>query len=450
MKRFLACICSIVLILELSACANQVMKEEKILVTPSPVATEDVLKLTESELKGEESTLTDIELNQEVNYYERRYELRQLVDKEYVAAVNDFSNQIASLLLADQNSNAMLSPISIQMALAMVGTGAEGKTSDELLALLNVEEQGKDYLSRQSSYLIELLTTKSELGGQLSIANSLWMQQNMAFEEDYTKRAQEDFHADLLQVDFTDNATARYMSQWISENTGGLLSPQIELSPESIMSIINTIYLKDEWSYRISEEETAPAQFYLSSGDQVTSDFMNFHRINYSYMETDALITTDIPLKDNGNMHFILPKEGVSVEDILKEPDKLAEVLHTYDRDMAEVILKLPKFSFGSKFELKDVLNSMGVHSAFKSNADFSGITKEGMAFISQITHQSHISIDEKGVEAAAYTDVALCGSSMNEDKRIIEINLNRPFIFAITDEDVILFIGVVNNPQQQ
>jgi serpin B len=89
----------------------------------------------------------------------------------------------------------------------------------------------------------------------------------------------------------------------------------------------------------------------------------------------------------------------------------------------------------------------LNIHSAFRRDADFSGIT-DGIAFISGIKQETCISIDENGVEASAFTNIAYAGSAMPEDNA--EMILNRPFIYGIiAPRGTLLFIGVCGNPSE-
>lgn len=73
-------------------------------------------------------------------------------------------------------------------------------------------------------------------------------------------------------------------------------------------------------------------------------------------------------------------------------------------------------------------------------------MTKEDV-YISNIKQESYIAIDEKGVEAAAFTEIDYCGAAaITEDKA--EMILNRPFIYGIQDSNgVLLFVGICENP---
>ena len=52
---------------------------------------------------------------------------------------------------------------------------------------------------------------------------------------------------------------------------------------------------------------------------------------------------------------------------------------------------------------------------------------------------------DEEGVEAAAYTEISVNDSAPMEPPSVVEMNLNRPFLFVIfSDDDVPLFVGTV------
>ena len=65
------------------------------------------------------------------------------------------------------------------------------------------------------------------------------------------------------------------MTKWIKEKTNGTLAPEMELDPETMLSIINTLYLKDEWTDRFDKNSTADGTFTKANGEKVTCSFMN-------------------------------------------------------------------------------------------------------------------------------------------------------------------------------
>jgi serpin B len=239
------------------------------------------------------------------------------------------------------------------------------------------------------------------------------------------------------------------MGKWISENTNNIISPDIKSDKDQIMSIINTIYFKDQWVDKFDEKNTKPDTFYLKEGSEIKCDFMNRSYITHGFKKGEGYTSSSISFKNSSDMIFILPDKGVSIDGLISSPKILASLFDTKGYKSGKVIFKIPKFSFGSDLNLVEVLKSMGVTSAFKNTADFKGIT-DGMAFISNIKQQNQIAIDEKGVEAAAYTKLDMAGSAPPKDD-LAEMILNRLFIYAVrSDSGAVLFIGVVNNPSEK
>ena len=76
---------------------------------------------------------------------------------------------------------------------------------------------------------------------------------------------------------------------------------------------------------------------------------------------------------------------------------------------------------------------------------DLESISCEDGGFISEIRHGAAVSIDEKGVKAAAVTISQKVESIPNGEVSFV---LDRPFMFVITGADGLpLFVGIVNQP---
>ena len=114
------------------------------------------------------------------------------------------------------------------------------------------------------------------------------------------------------------------------------------------------------------------------------------------------------------------------------------------------VTLTMPLFEFESELSLGDTLAEMGMHYAFASGADFSGMTGSRDLWISEVVHQAFVSVDEEGTEAAAATGVNMLLGGFGEDT--IAVTVDRPFIFLIRDTGTgtVLFLGRVSNPNPE
>ena len=140
------------------------------------------------------------------------------------------------------------------------------------------------------------------------------------------------------------------------------------------------------------------------------------------------------------------------VKDFLESPQKLRDALEVREEDWirGKVIWKVPKFDFGTSYSLNDTLKAMGMERMFGSQAEFGGISPETMR-VSEVIQETHIGVDENGVEGAAYTMMAIARGAMIESEEMAEMILDRPFLFGIRDDShgIWLFLGVYRNPEK-
>ncbi|MBS6952909.1 MAG: serpin family protein [Enterocloster asparagiformis] len=365
------------------------------------------------------------------------------VSEEFAGAARAFSFETASRLLAKDTENRNYSPLSLYYALALAAQGAEGKTEQELLAVLGVKD--KTELAGQCGNLYRLLYTDNEYS-RLKLANSLWAKEGMELKEGFLNAAQDDFYASVYPVDFADPETGKAMGRWISQQTNGTLAPQLDTSPRDILAIINTVYFYDQWVNRFEQSANTQGTFTTAGGQEVKCEYMHLTGAFQAYYEGEGYSGTELWLKDNGSLFLILPDEGVDARDLIKQEGKLARMFERENGQGGLMDLSLPKFSFEDSMDLAEMLQDMGVKEAFGVEADFSAMSDEP-AFISLIRQETHIGINEDGVEASAYTEIAVAGAGLPDGRHALDFN--RPFIFGIiSDSGIPLFLGVCNNPQ--
>ena len=110
----------------------------------------------------------------------------------------------------------------------------------------------------------------------------------------------------------------------------------------------------------------------------------------------------------------------------------------------------MPKFSFDRSYGLIAALQRMGMSAAFDDRADFSNLSDVD-AYVSSVLQESHIGLDENGVEAAAYTKVDIMEMSALPDPTLVgelEFNLDRPFLYEVrSPQGAVLFVGMCGSP---
>lgn len=371
------------------------------------------------------------------------------VDEKFIDSINNFAAESSSKLLKRRSDNYTYSPISAYVALSLATAGSNGDTQQELLKALGIDsKKGVSYLSAQNANLFRRMYLDNDMG-KLKIANSLWLGDDLTFNQNYLDTATGQFYASLFNVDFADKKTGELMGQWIAENTNGTLAPKMEVDKDLCMSIINTVYFKDQWINKFEESATKEDTFYKADGTTVQCDFMNQVFSSHGFVKGKNYTAASLGLKNGGAMTFILPDKGVKIYDLLSSADKVSNLLEGGEEKSGMVTFKLPKFNFNTDIDLGGTLKSLGVKKAFQDKADFSGISTDQGLFISEVKQQTHVAIDENGVEASAFTEIGMAGSALPVDKA--EMILDRPFIFTITDRNgVVMFMGVINDPTQK
>lgn len=435
----------------------------------------DLCDQKDRELYGENGLLREDPSKEEITAAEEEWagkidevykELEQnAVDPGFSQGVNLFARDCAQALSETQlGENACYSPLSLYFALAMLGSGARGETAEEFSRVLHAEDL--DWACGQcGNYYRQHY--RDGPSGKFQIANSLWLSDNCDFEEDFLDNASGNFYASSFNADFTSPDVGEAISKWIADNTGGLLSPELEFNPKTMLALVNTVYLFDQWNDEFLPENNTREDFTKADGSTVTAEYM--HRVDDAYaFFGDSYTRASIPLQESGEMVFILPDEGVAAEDLLRDPDVFEGMFFPQrgeDPDFCQVEWSVPKFSFDTDYKLIDALSGLGLESALSPySADFSGVgfSPYGPLYLSQARHGAHIGVNEQGVEATAYTMLALeAGGAMPPD-RIVKMDLNRPFLFAILSHDrvtesddggtlngTLLFVGMCGDPTQ-
>lgn len=384
--------------------------------------------------------------------------LRTSLPESFQRAYGDFARESAGVVLKNREENTIYAPMSLYYALAFSASGAGGETERELLELLNYESG--DALSADLRAAYEALYKAPESGENKEefetmacsflLSNSLWADSALDLNADFADHGAKYFYSDTYQADLSSPETAKAMSDWVKARTNGLITPkQTKKEEDVLLSILNTVYFYDQWVTRFPKENTKEDIFTRADETQVACEFMNMKLDSHGFIKGDSYTLSSLGMK-NGRMIFCLPDEGISLSELLKDQEKASAVFGLEGEDyMGEVTWKVPKFSTQTTFSLTDAVQSMGVTTAFgsgESQADFSGISKENL-FISSITQDSRVSIDENGVEAAAFTEIAYCGAALPEGSA--EMILTRPFLYMIEYRGQMIFAGICENPAE-
>ena len=387
-----------------------------------------------------------------------------VLDIEAVSVENDFCVDAADFAIAllqenmtNENENVMVSPVSALMALAMTANGARGDTREQMLAVLAPNQSMDDLNSNIKNWADGLVSTDT---ASVKIANSIWFDdsaEDITVNEIFLQRNALYYHADIYQTAFQDS-TVSAINQWVSDKTDGMITNILEQIPtDTRMYLLNAVSFDARWKKEYWPNDVHERTFTNAFGEKETAEMMSSEEYSYNYIEDADSVGFIKPYKDGYSFVGILPDEGMSTKEYIDtlSGEHFLNMIAEAGLDVDILEVELPKFEAEYEIELSDKLQNMGMADAFDAGkADFSGITKleagdnaENL-IISGVHHKTYIKVDELGTKAAASSAAAMFTTSDDGGLTIAYVKLNRPFIYAIVENEtnVPIFIGVVNS----
>lgn len=366
------------------------------------------------------------------------------VDEEFVKSTANFSIELFKKTITDQ-TNSLISPVSVLLALAMTANGADTQTLSEMEKLLG----GNLTIDQLNEYLYTYVKNlPSEEKSKLTIANSIWFRDDenrLTVEKDFLQKNANYYNAAAYKSPFDDQTLAD-INKWVRDKTDGMIDSILDqIDEDAVMYLINAIVFDAQWKTVYNKNYVRSGNFTDIAKKVQTVEFMASEE---SIFLDDGKSTGFIKPYINEKYSFvaILPNEGTDIGDYIAGLDGAGFLSLLKNRQSAVVNATLPKFSYDYKIKMNDALKALGMPTAFDSGlADFSrlGKSSRGNLFIGEVLHKTFISVDELGTKAGAVTKVEISDESYTEPKIV---NLNRPFLYAIVDNatNLPVFIGTI------
>ncbi len=233
-----------------------------------------------------------------------------------VAGNTSFTLDLFKTVRSD-SANVVLSPYSISTALAMTYAGANGLTATQMAGVLHFTVP-KDRLPAVFQQLAQDLSSGSQGSGsgqdfQISIANSIWGQQDFAFLPAFLKVLQQQFDSPLRKVDFAKSAESarQTINDWAKEETKGKipdLLPVGSIDAATRMVLANAVYFKADWLLPFAHEDTSDREFQLANGKTTTVPMMS-QTATFGYVKTGGWEAVELPYQGGRySMVALLPQ----------------------------------------------------------------------------------------------------------------------------------------------
>ena len=376
----------------------------------------------------------------------------------------------------EKYDNICVSPASIYMALALAVECSNLNTRAELLNALGMTyDEVKTYTKKLYAQLNNEYTTRGLLDQEKAkalelLTNSIWFEESIELKEVGLNNLANDYNCSSFSAPFSknNNAANKAVRDFVSKNTKGLIDRNFGLSVDTLIALINTLYLKEIWNDDGDDLPFTKDEYTFTSYDQNTKDlkllqgYYNQGRVIEEEMYTHFYTKTNHGFK----IKFIVPNDNYTVDDIYNK-EVLAYVNSIKDyqgvddeaRKIYSTRVFFPEYKAEFDEDIKNVIkNKFNVNDLFDyKKCDFSNIIDEQEyldkyegIYCSKIIHQTVLEVNKKGIEGAAVTVIAMDGATSDgpgEDyeRVFLDYIVDKSFAYILTDSnDVVLFSGVV------
>ncbi len=370
------------------------------------------------------------------------------MNPKLIAAQTRFSwNLFSTIHKKNPQKNLFISPISISQAIAMIYNGAAAETQTAIGSALALEDLSLDDFNSANEDLRNALEYPGK-DIQLSIANSIWTNQDTPISPNFIRRNQQFYNAKVESLDFNNKKSIGIINNWVKRNTQGKIEGIVDrLSEADRLILVNATYFKGEWSSPFTVDQTTPQDFSTPDGKKTVP--MMAKRGTFRYFEREGLQAVALPYGDRRlNLYVFLPKNGQTLDTVIQTLTPKIWTQWMSEFRTVPGYLQLPRFKMESKLELQNPLSELGMGIAFSDKANFSSLSTRPVQ-IDQVIHKTFIEVNESGTTAAAATAIGIRSTSVEAVKMPFDMKVNQPFLCVLRDDKTgaILFMGAINNP---
>ncbi len=358
------------------------------------------------------------------------------LSEEFVRGEAAFALDLYRKFYQKNGKNALVSPLSVSVALAMAANGAKGETKTQLEKLLCAGMDADALNTQLYAYITSLANSER---ATLKAADSAWYAEDVLTpDEAYLNLLDAYYAAEVRKIDRSLAKPEQPVNDWVKEKTDEMIPsilPDGAIDEYTAMILVNALSFIAEWQHKGMTTWDKP--FTGSDGKEKTLPF--FSSEEYGYIKGEREVGF-VKRYSGGTYAFLalLPNEGTKIADYIASLDGEKYLTLVNSAEERKVITVMPEFTTDSSASLVDLLKSLGVTDVFdRDKADLTGIgtTKEGYRlYVSDVLHKTHIEVTKDGTKAAAATAVIMPAASAMPVEEPPRVVLDRPFCYAIID----------------
>ncbi len=389
---------------------------------------------------------------------------RSLSEAERLAVQANNSLGLALLKAAAASqgpgANVVVSPLATSTTLALLSTGAEGGTFEELGRLLSLEELSQEEIGEAYAGLLGLLSTLDP-SVELDPATSLWVREGLGIRTEFRTWAQERYGTHAQELDFSSDAAPRAINDWVRDRTEGRVQELVTSSfhPLTVLVTGEALVFDGAWSYQFDPARTQRTEFTLRDGSTVRSVTMQPEdHIPFRYFTEGSprdYVVLEVPFGGGAYvLTFVLPSIFQEVHDFLASLDeeRWEEVLDSLRDTLGQPRIPRLRVDEGTLLArtrgASGPLQALGMDTVLDwEKADLSGLSASGSVVgphVDQMAQSSWLQLQETGRELPpGWPPGPVAGAPTRA-------SVDRPFLFALRERltGTILMMGVVEDPR--
>lgn len=350
-----------------------------------------------------------------------------------------FTSNLYKALARNTNDDFIVCPLSVQLILALLHTGAEGETAKQISEVLHLPNDGHEMreIFRNTTPRIE----KNIKYFISSVVNKIYVHDQFQINPTFSDIAKNIFKAEIENVNFKEKVvTSDRINSWVEEKTKNniknFISPR-ELSPDAQAVLVNSMYLQGLWDNVFTSVKKQ--KFYTNHSNYVETDMMEQKKI-FTYYENDNLHAKILKMRYHQSKYalvIVLPNDQAGLSRL---EENILETLTEPHYINAQVQVRVPKFKVNMAVPLIPILQQMGVRDVFKSTANLKNMGSPQI-YVNQMMQRNYIDVNENGTIAISATRAS---ARLGRPKRLQEKEFvaDHPFLYYIRSSVGIVFVG--------
>ncbi|XP_059498828.1 plasma protease C1 inhibitor-like [Stegostoma tigrinum] len=341
----------------------------------------------------------------------------------------------------NQDSNVLISPVSLAAALTHLLLGARNDTKRDLEAALHyhhevrcVHQALKEVLNRSPS---------------LISASQLFYRDDIELKNTFRQHSERLYGVGPMPLSRNMSENVRDINSWISQHTGGKITEMVhDITADTKLMLLNAVFYKGTWKTKFRKEDTKEEIFSVSAEKKVTVPML--HQATYPLVaifhpELNAKIAK-FQLFGKSSLIVMVPADTsqtvLQFEQALTLRKLQAAIARLQQAELKPTSVLLPKLKLKFNQDLIHPFNDMGLQDVLVM-PNLCGMSSN-LLEISGAEHRAALTMDEDGVEAAAVTTLSVARS-------VLMFEVQQPFLFFLWHDDLgfPLFIGRVLDPSQ-